>query len=128
MECVSGVSKKNWLKNCRKFDDFFAASEAAFRRYSTKWVFFKISQNSQENTCASVSIWVKLQAGDLFTKHPRGTASSNNCCDHLYSGFLHLPVTTFSVLSPYVIITYLPYLLVFSCEKVKGRKTNLIFT
>ena len=37
-------------------------SEAVVRRCSVKKVFLKISQNSQENTCARVSFLIKLQA------------------------------------------------------------------
>ena len=40
-------------------------SEAVTRRCSVKKVFLKISQNSQENTCARVSFFVKLQASGL---------------------------------------------------------------
>ena len=35
--------------------------EAAFRRCSSKYVFLKISQYSQENTCIGVSFLIKLQ-------------------------------------------------------------------
>ena len=37
-------------------------TEAVFQKCSVKKVFLKISQNSQENTCASVSFLIKLQA------------------------------------------------------------------
>ena len=37
-------------------------TEAAALGCSVKSLFFKISENSQENTCARVSFWVKLQA------------------------------------------------------------------
>ena len=40
----------------------FVNSEAVIRRCSVKKVFLKISQNSQENTCARVSFLTKLQA------------------------------------------------------------------
>ena len=36
--------------------------EAVAQRCSVKKVFFEISQNSQENTCADVSFLIKLQA------------------------------------------------------------------
>ena len=39
--------------------------EAVVRRCSLKKVFLKISQNSQENTCARVSFLIKLQASGL---------------------------------------------------------------
>ena len=40
----------------------FNISEAAIQKCSVKKVFFEISQNSQGNTCATVSFLVKLQA------------------------------------------------------------------
>ena len=36
--------------------------EAVAQTFSVKKVFLEISQNSQENTCARVSILIKLQA------------------------------------------------------------------
>ena len=41
------------------FTDFLL--EAIARRYSVEKVFLEISQNSQENTCARVSLLIKLQ-------------------------------------------------------------------
>ena len=38
------------------------ATEAVIQRCSVKKVFFEISRNSQENTCARVSFLIKLQA------------------------------------------------------------------
>ena len=42
--------------------------EAVVRRCSVKKVFLEISQNSQENTCARVSLLIKLQASRNFIK------------------------------------------------------------
>ena len=39
--------------------------EAVAQRCSVKKVFFKISQNSKENTCARLSFLIKLQASGL---------------------------------------------------------------
>ena len=39
-----------------------AWTEAAVRRCSSKLIFLKILQNSQENTCARISLLIKLQA------------------------------------------------------------------
>ena len=36
--------------------------EAVAWRCSVEKMFLEISQNSQENTCATVSFWIKLQA------------------------------------------------------------------
>ena len=41
-------------------------TEAVSRKCSVKKVFLKISQNSQENTCARVSFFIKLQAFALL--------------------------------------------------------------
>ena len=41
-------------------------SEAVTRSYSVKKVFLKISQNSQENTCARVFFLIKLQTSGNF--------------------------------------------------------------
>ena len=40
-------------------------AEAVVRRCSIKKVFLKISQNSQEDTCARISFLIKLQAWEL---------------------------------------------------------------
>ena len=65
-------------------------------------VFFKISQNSRENTCARVSFLIKLQASDIgvfcefceifkitfFTEHLQRTASvSGNLLDIIWDNF-----------------------------------------
>ena len=76
---------------------------SSHRRCSIKKVFLKISQNSQEKTCAKVSLLIKLQASAcnyikketpaqmfscelceiikniFFTEHLRVTASENFC-------------------------------------------------
>ena len=41
------------------------SKEAAIRSCSVKTVFLKISQNSQENTCARVSFLIKLYVADV---------------------------------------------------------------
>ena len=43
-------------------------TEAATRGVLWKKVFLEISQNSQENTCATVSFLIKLQASATFNK------------------------------------------------------------
>ena len=40
-------------------------SEAVVQRYSVKNVILEISQNLQENTCARISFWIKLQTWRL---------------------------------------------------------------
>ena len=61
-----------------------------------KKVFLKISQNSQENTCARVSFLIKLQAYEIFkntfsTEHPRTTASvTTKLCSFVHLVFICL--------------------------------------
>ena len=79
---------------------------SSHHRYSIKKVFLKISPNSQENTCVSVSFLIKLQAftcnlikketltemfscefcvifkGTFFTEHLRVTVSGRMCSDN----------------------------------------------
>ena len=43
----------------------FIVAEAVAQRFSVKKVFLEISQNSQENTCARVSILIKFQRTPL---------------------------------------------------------------
>ena len=45
------------------------ALQVVVRRYSTKYVFLKISQNSQGISCAGVSFLIKLQAGKPHQIH-----------------------------------------------------------
>ena len=56
----------------------FIDTEAVARRCSVKKVFLEISQNSQENTSANVSLLIKLQALDLqlYSKRDSGTGVS----------------------------------------------------
>ena len=50
------------------------SKEAVIRRCSVKKVFLKILESSQENTCASVSFLIKLQAKTCnFIKKDSGT-------------------------------------------------------
>ena len=49
----------------------FQIRQAVARRCSVKKVFIKISQSSQENTCARVSFLIKFQA-KRFTKIVNG--------------------------------------------------------
>ena len=44
------------------FEEKHFDTEAVVQRCSVKKVFLKISQNSQENTCARVYFLIKLQA------------------------------------------------------------------
>ena len=48
--CITGV--RHYSKNCSQ-----GAAEAVARRCSVKKVLLKISENSQENTCARVSFF-----------------------------------------------------------------------
>ena len=61
-------SASYFFRNTRKFKTFLfclknaRSSEAVVQSCSVKKVFLKISQNSQEITCARVSFLIKLQA------------------------------------------------------------------
>ena len=57
--------------------------EAVAKRCSVKKVFLKISQNSQENTCARVSFLIKLQAWglQLFEKETLAQVLSCEFCE-----------------------------------------------
>ena len=48
-------------------------AEEVFLRSSVKKLFLKISQNSQENTCAEVSFLINLQANSLKLYLKRGS-------------------------------------------------------
>ena len=51
----------------RKFHEYGALfTGAVVQRCSVNKVFLEISQNSQENTCARVSFFIKLQASGGF--------------------------------------------------------------
>ena len=50
---------------CLNYPPFTYFTEAVAQRCSVKKVFLKISQNSQENTCARVCFLTKLQAWGL---------------------------------------------------------------
>ena len=50
------------------FTALILPSEAVVQRSSVKKMFLKVSQNSQENTCARVSFLIKLQASATAIK------------------------------------------------------------
>ena len=49
---------------------FSTSSEAVARMCSAEMMFLKISQNSQENTCARASFLMKLKKEHAFYKSP----------------------------------------------------------
>ena len=49
--------------NFRRYLFYHRFAEAVAQSCSVKKLFLEISQNSQENTCARVSLLIKLQAG-----------------------------------------------------------------
>ena len=55
-------------------------SEAVVRRYSVKKLFLKISQNSQENTCAKSLFFNKVQACNFIKKETLVQMFSFKCC------------------------------------------------
>ena len=62
---AENISEKflNWFRN-NVWNRFVLTLEAVARSGSVKKLFLKISQSSQENNCARVSL-IKLQASDL---------------------------------------------------------------
>ena len=68
------------------------------RRFSIKNVFLKISQNSQENTCARVSFWIKLQTSscNFIKKETLTQVFSCTFCEIFKNTFFteYLRVTT----------------------------------
>ena len=66
MKVIKYTSFKLEEKAFRSFkknkNSFINVTEAVVQRCSVKMVFLEISQDSQENTCATVSFLIKLQA------------------------------------------------------------------
>ena len=67
-------------------------TEAVVQRCSVKKVFFKISQNSQENTCTRVSFLTKLQAWNFIKKETLAQVFSCEFCE--------ISINTFSYRTP----------------------------
>ena len=84
-----------------KLDYVFAplslSTKAVAQRCFVKKVFFKISQNSQENTCARVSFLIKLQACNFIKKETLAQVFSCEFCEILKNTFFtkHLWATAF---------------------------------
>ena len=74
---VCSMYSKTFSRNL-KFFFFYTAEEAVVQRCSVKKVFFEISQNSQENTCARVSFLIELQVfiNTFFHRTPLVAASA----------------------------------------------------
>ena len=66
-KCCYETVSKNAEADVRK-----CFSETVAQRCSVKQVFLEISQNSQENTCARVSLLIKLQAKNFILKRDPG--------------------------------------------------------
>ena len=88
----------NSLVNC---NSLICISEAATRGVLCKEVFLKISQNSQENTCARVSFLIKLQASglQLYQKETLAQGFSCESCEISIDTFFteHLWMTASSI-------------------------------
>ena len=72
----------------------FEFSEAVGQRCSVKKVFLEISQNSQENTCARISFFIKLQA-DACNFIKKETLAQVLSCE-----FCEISKNTFSYRTP----------------------------
>ena len=83
-ETLKGNFRTKWVKGTKKISHSVAVS----RRCSVKKVLLKISQNSQENTCARVSFLIKLKA-------PPKTLLNMKLCHRRFSAnfgtFLRIP-------------------------------------
>ena len=74
---------------CPYAENIGTVTEAVVRRCSVKVVFLKISQNSQENTCARVSFLIKLQASpcNFIKKEILAQVSSCEICEIFKNSF-----------------------------------------
>ena len=74
------------FKKCINSINQYGKLEAVVQRCSAKNVFLKISQTSQEYTCARVSFLIKLQAGGCFCEAKKNFKENNqkykHCCVH----------------------------------------------
>ena len=78
-KCFSkGIFTRFRLKH-KHFNKNTLAKQAVFQRCSVKKVFLENSQNSQENTCARVSISLKLQASSLQLYQKETLAQAFSC-------------------------------------------------
>ena len=73
--CNHYLFNNQWFHQliCRTTDVEKLGSEAVARRCSSKKLFWKISQNSQENTCARVSFLIRAWGLQLYSKRDSGT-------------------------------------------------------
>ena len=73
--CNHYLFSNQWFHQliCRTTDVEKLGSEAVARRCSSKKLFWKISQNSQENTCARVSFLIRAWGLQLYLKRDSGT-------------------------------------------------------
>ena len=86
--------------------------EAVVRKCSVKKVFWKIPQNSQENTCARVSFLIKLQASACTFVKKETLAQVFSCeyCKILKSTFFHrTPSVAASVINHYWCLVVLDF-------------------
>ena len=70
-------------------EDLIEKVEAVAKMCSVKKVFLEISKNSQENTCARVSILIKLQSWGLQLYEIRGCATCVLFCREKRMFYLH---------------------------------------
>ena len=73
-------------------------TEAVVQRCFVNKVFLEISQNSQENTCARVSLLIKLQASNFIKKETLAQVFSCEFCESYKNTFFHrTPLVSASV-------------------------------
>ena len=69
------VSEKSLLNHFVTFLAAQGSTDAVVQRCFVKKVFLKIPQNSQEKTCAGVTLLIKLQASGLQLYHKRDSGT-----------------------------------------------------
>ena len=100
-------------------------SEAVVQRFSVKKLFLKISQNSQEDTCARVSFLIKLQAKVCNFPKKETLAQLLSCkfCEIFKNNFLYrTPLVPASTVCSYwghaIWLNYVLNILTRFCSKV----------
>ena len=87
------VSEKSLLNHFVTFLAAQGSTDAVVQKCFVKKVFLKIPQNSQEKTCAGVTLLIKLQASGLQLYHKRdsGTGVFLRCFPVNFNKFLRAP-------------------------------------
>ena len=82
------------------------SAEAVVPRYSVEKVFLEISQNLQENTCATISFLIKLPASDREKKGTLAQVFSSEFCEISKNTFFYRTPPVAAFVSDYLIICF----------------------